>query len=63
MDMRFAQGNDLEYLLSNDDHVRPEVLRDKLTRGEIIVLAHEGEPIGWLRRGRQPQHGAHSTSD
>ena len=31
MDMRFAQGNDLEYLLSNDDHVRPEVLRDKLS--------------------------------
>jgi ribosomal protein S18 acetylase RimI-like enzyme len=52
-DMRigFAGEEDYGYLAKHDRHVRPEMLREKIGRGEVIVLRNGEGRAGWLRYG------------
>ncbi|MBW7883533.1 MAG: GNAT family N-acetyltransferase [Caldilineaceae bacterium] len=51
MEIRFAGEMDLTYLIANDRHVTPETVREKVMRGEIIVVSDGRELLGWLRFG------------
>jgi len=45
----YAEDRDWDYLVKNDDHVRPEVLRRLIDNGQVIVLRDGDQTIGWLR--------------
>ena len=51
MEIGFAEGKDYEYLVTNDRHVTPEMIRRKLERNEIIVIRDDRLLLGWLRYG------------
>jgi ribosomal protein S18 acetylase RimI-like enzyme len=51
MKIDLATQADYDYLAQHDHHVRPAVIRQKIARGEIILLRLEERPIGWLRFG------------
>jgi ribosomal protein S18 acetylase RimI-like enzyme len=51
MNIEFATPADYEYLVKNDHHVTPEVIKTKLNQGEIIIIHDTTQPIGWLRYG------------
>jgi len=47
----YAQERDWEYLVKNDDHVKPDVLKRVVEQHQVIVLRDGDETIGWLRFG------------
>jgi len=49
MKIEFADDRDYDYLVKNDRHITPEMLRRKLQQNEIIVIRDNGQPVGWLR--------------
>lgn len=49
MNIEFAQSTDYEYLVKSDHHTTPEVVKNKLGRGEIIIIRDFAQPVGWLR--------------
>jgi GNAT superfamily N-acetyltransferase len=61
MPIAFATLTDYDYLAAHDHHVSPEVMRQKIERGEVIMLYTSTKtsevsetsevltPIGWLR--------------
>lgn len=51
MRLGFANPEDLDYLSEKDHHVGPDVIRQKISRDEIVVMRHEGQRIGFLRYG------------
>lgn len=51
MRVGYATENDYEYLVGGDRHVAPAIIREKIGRGEIIVLCDGTQRAGWLRFG------------
>jgi ribosomal protein S18 acetylase RimI-like enzyme len=51
MEIGFANGKDYGYLIANDRHVTPEMIRRKLEQNEIIVIRDDKQLLGWLRYG------------
>jgi len=51
MCVAFADLEDLDYLTEKDHHVGTDVIRQKISSHEIVVLRHEGQRIGFLRYG------------
>jgi ribosomal protein S18 acetylase RimI-like enzyme len=51
MRVDFASPDDLDFLAGEDHHVDRDVIRDKITRREIVVAYVEGSPVGFLRYG------------
>lgn len=47
----YAEERDWEYLVKNDDHIKPERLRRLVDNEQVIVLRDGDETIGWLRFG------------
>ncbi|MCO5223227.1 MAG: GNAT family N-acetyltransferase [Thermomicrobiales bacterium] len=47
--MRCAAAEDEAFLIKHDHHVRPNVLRQLIEAGQILVAEDEGVLIGWLR--------------
>ena len=47
----FAGEEDYGYLAKHDRHVRPEILQEKVGRGEVIMLSEGERQVGWLRYG------------
>jgi len=47
----YAAERDWNYLVRNDSHIRPEMLRRLVKQRQIIVLRDGEETIGWLRFG------------
>jgi len=47
--IRKAKETELQYLRSNDRHISEDMIKVKISRGEIIVLLLADEPQGWLR--------------
>jgi len=51
MEIGLANGKDYSYLVVNDCHVTPEMMRKKLEQNEIIVIRDDKQILGWLRYG------------
>ncbi len=51
MKIGFADEKDYDYLVANDRHVTPEMIRRRLEQNEIIVIRDDKQPLGWLRYG------------
>ena len=51
VEIRIAEGHDYAYLAPRDEHLRPEKLKEKIDRGEVMVVVVDGQPQGWLRYG------------
>jgi len=51
MKIGFADGKDYDYLVANDHHVKPEMVKKKLEQNEIIVIRDDKQLLGWLRYG------------
>jgi ribosomal protein S18 acetylase RimI-like enzyme len=51
MKIGFANDQDYDYLTAHDRHVRPDVVRAKIQRNEIIMMRDHERPVGWLRYG------------
>ncbi len=51
MRVDFPSPDDLDFLAGEDHHVDRDVIRDKITRREIVVAYVEGSPVGFLRYG------------
>lgn len=49
--VRVADGGDLPYLLEKDPHITPDMLRRKVTAGEVLVAVVGGGLAGYLRWG------------
>ena len=47
----FAEDQDYDYLMKNDRHVTPEMIRRRFEQNEIIVIRDDERPLGWLRYG------------
>ncbi len=47
--IRFASGQDNNYLVHNDRHIKLEVVEKKIEDAEIIVVLNNERNIGWLR--------------
>lgn len=46
--VRPAAPHDASFLIEHD-HLRPDVLAERIQTGQILVLEVDGDPIGWLR--------------
>ena len=51
MRVGFAGPDDLDFLAGEDHHVGREVIREKVSRREIMVAYVEDRPVGFLRYG------------
>ncbi len=51
MRIAFAEPEDLDYLVQEDQHVPRGVIEQKIERREIVVLHHDGRRAGALRYG------------
>jgi ribosomal protein S18 acetylase RimI-like enzyme len=51
MHIDFAGAADLDYLVTQDRHLSPGVLEQKVERSEILVLWHDDRRAGALRFG------------
>ena len=51
VEIEFAAQRDMAYLVRNDTHISPDLLREKVARSEVIVVRVAGQTVGWLRFG------------
>jgi ribosomal protein S18 acetylase RimI-like enzyme len=51
IDMVVATNADYDQLAQLDHHVTPDVIAQKITRGEIVVARTDATVIAWLRYG------------
>ncbi len=51
MRIAFAEPEDLDYLVQEDQHVPRGVIEQKIERREILMLHHDGQRTGHLRWG------------
>ena len=51
MRIGFADDKDYDYLVRNERHTTPDMVRRRLERNEIIVIRDNEQPVGWLKYG------------
>lgn len=51
MNIQYGDSTHLAYLMEHDHHVAPDILRNKLERGETLIASDAHGVIGWLRFG------------
>ena len=49
--IRYATDSDLSYLLRNDNVVTEQIMRKKVSDGQIIVAIKDDSHLGWIRFG------------
>ena len=47
--IRYANNNDLLWLIENDNHISEETLKNKIEKNEVYIVEINGKKIGWLR--------------
>ncbi len=49
MEVRYATEKEFRFLLQNDFHISSELIREKISKKEILVILDDVLAVGWIR--------------